>query len=247
MSEAQDLLLAFYERQREHELELNRAQAALEQGLLRNALLLNGAAATAYLTFVGSTDAGLPTAPMFLATLGTWSAGLFISVLGFNYTLKGQAAYAAAYKWRRRAIERVILTPALEEGGLQKLVAAAALETDPSAALLGHPEGRDGGAAATTMAREATSRRRSAGHAIRRGFFLARLASIAFLVGVVLGTASVVPSVRNAAGAGLELREGGNPTKLSRDGAVVSAVPRHVELPPAMVRAIERQTGVRLR
>jgi hypothetical protein len=48
-------------------------------------------------------------------------------------------------------------------------------------------------------------------------------------------------------GAGPELREGGNHTKVYRDGAFVSAVPRHTEIPSATVRAIERQTGVRLR
>ena len=47
--------------------------------------------------------------------------------------------------------------------------------------------------------------------------------------------------------AGLELREGGNHTKVYRDGAFVSAEPRHTEIPPATVRAIARRTAVRLR
>lgn len=203
MGDAQNLLLVFYERQREHELELNRAQAALEQSLLRNALLLNGAAATAYLTFVGSANANLPTTEMFVATLLAWMAGLGISVVGYNYALSGQAAYAAAYLWRRRAIERTILTPALEAGELQKPVAAAALDDDPSAALLGHRKAGDGPTTAAAMAELATSQRRCAAHAVQLGFFLARLATIAFVIGVVLGTASVVPSARHAAGAGL--------------------------------------------
>ena len=52
--------------------------------------------------------------------------------------------------------------------------------------------------------------------------------------------------VRELEAAGLTLKEGGNHTKVYRDGAYVSAIPRHREIHPETVRAIERQTGVKL-
>jgi HicA toxin of bacterial toxin-antitoxin, len=47
--------------------------------------------------------------------------------------------------------------------------------------------------------------------------------------------------------AGLTFTEGGNHTKVWRDGQYVSAVPRHCEIPENLVRAIQKQTGVTLK
>jgi HicA toxin of bacterial toxin-antitoxin, len=47
--------------------------------------------------------------------------------------------------------------------------------------------------------------------------------------------------------AGLTIEEGGNHTRILRDGKHLSAVPRHREIGESLVRAIERQTGVTLR
>ena len=47
--------------------------------------------------------------------------------------------------------------------------------------------------------------------------------------------------------AGLEIREGGNHSKVYKRGRYVSAIPRHTEIAESTVRAIEKQTGVKLR
>lgn len=43
------------------------------------------------------------------------------------------------------------------------------------------------------------------------------------------------------------MKEGASHTKVYRAGAMVSTVPRHAEIKEPTVRAIERQTGVKLR
>lgn len=53
--------------------------------------------------------------------------------------------------------------------------------------------------------------------------------------------------IRKLEAAGLELREGGNHTKVYRDGQMVSLVARHREIPENTARLIEQQTGVKLR
>lgn len=52
--------------------------------------------------------------------------------------------------------------------------------------------------------------------------------------------------IRLLQAAGLEIVEGGNHTLVYRDGIRVSAIPRHREIKTVLVRAIERQTGVKL-
>ena len=46
--------------------------------------------------------------------------------------------------------------------------------------------------------------------------------------------------------AGLTMVEGGNHTRVLRDGAYVSAISRQREIATPVVRAIEKQTGVTL-
>ncbi len=46
--------------------------------------------------------------------------------------------------------------------------------------------------------------------------------------------------------AGLDLIEGASHTLIYRNGVRVSTLPRHREIAPGTVRAIQRQTGVRL-
>jgi hypothetical protein len=47
--------------------------------------------------------------------------------------------------------------------------------------------------------------------------------------------------------AGLEIREGGNHSKVYRDGVFISALPRHSEINDMLVKAIEKQTGIALK
>jgi mRNA interferase HicA len=47
--------------------------------------------------------------------------------------------------------------------------------------------------------------------------------------------------------AGFDLREGGNHTKVYKDGVYVSAISRQREIAESVVRAIEKQTGIKLR
>ena len=47
--------------------------------------------------------------------------------------------------------------------------------------------------------------------------------------------------------AGLTTKEGGNHTKVYKDGRYVSAISRQREIAEPVVRSIERQTGVKLK
>jgi hypothetical protein len=53
--------------------------------------------------------------------------------------------------------------------------------------------------------------------------------------------------IRRLEAAGCELREGTKHTLVFREGVRVSAIPRDKEINTPMMRAIERQTGVKLR
>ena len=53
--------------------------------------------------------------------------------------------------------------------------------------------------------------------------------------------------IKKLEAAGLTMKEGGNHTKVYRDGQYVSAVSRQREIAESVVKAIEKQTGVPLR
>lgn len=53
--------------------------------------------------------------------------------------------------------------------------------------------------------------------------------------------------IKKLEAAGLELVEGGNHTKVMRDGRYLSALSRQREIAETVVKAIEKQTGVKLR
>lgn len=53
--------------------------------------------------------------------------------------------------------------------------------------------------------------------------------------------------IKKLEAAGLTIKEGGNHTKVYKDGVRVSTVPRHKEINELTARNIERQTGVKLR
>lgn len=53
--------------------------------------------------------------------------------------------------------------------------------------------------------------------------------------------------IRKLTEAGAELREGGNHTKVYIDGQYVSAISRQREIAESVVRAIEKQTNIKLR
>ena len=52
--------------------------------------------------------------------------------------------------------------------------------------------------------------------------------------------------IKKLEAAGLELVEGGNHTKVMRDGRYISALSRQREIAEPVVKAIEKQTGVKL-
>ena len=53
--------------------------------------------------------------------------------------------------------------------------------------------------------------------------------------------------IKKLEAAGLEIKEGGNHSKVYRDGRYVSAISRGREIAEPVVKAIEKQTGVKLR
>ncbi len=53
--------------------------------------------------------------------------------------------------------------------------------------------------------------------------------------------------IRKLRAAGAEIREGGNHSKVYIAGRYVAAISRQREIAESVVRAIEKQTGIRLR
>ncbi|WP_338445974.1 type II toxin-antitoxin system HicA family toxin [Pelagerythrobacter marensis] len=53
--------------------------------------------------------------------------------------------------------------------------------------------------------------------------------------------------IKKLKAAGFEMVEGGNHTKVMKNGRYVSAIGRHTEIAEPIVKAIEKQTGVSLR
>ena len=95
-----------YARDREHELELNRFTHRFEVERLKLLILLNGGAATAWLS-LGQSDAGLD--PLAIGAAAFWVIGLCLSVWATQAALETQRQFGRAYHSRRRADEAAIL------------------------------------------------------------------------------------------------------------------------------------------
>jgi hypothetical protein len=138
----QGFLLEKYRADRTHELELNKISAMYELALPQVAVLLNGAAATAFVSFVGTNLRSVfDNAPgsSGLALL-FWCAGILLALLAGYWSHEVQKGFAKAYRFRRIAIEITLLGHADE-------------------ILLGHEKG----ATAECMGTKATKLRTKAG------------------------------------------------------------------------------------
>ena len=105
--------LAVYQAQRSQELELNKAAAAYEHGLMSPLFLLNGGATVAFLTLLGAASSQDSTLKVSIVFGGSavilWSFGLLVTVLGVRQGYHVQVRYTRATTARRRWMENIIL------------------------------------------------------------------------------------------------------------------------------------------
>jgi tRNA (cytidine/uridine-2'-O-)-methyltransferase len=112
--------LSKYERDREHELELNKFTHALEVERLKVLQLLNGGAVTVFLGF--STlllhNDGAPRR-LGIAAAAAWVAGLVVAAGATQVQLWAQSHFSRAYRLRRTAVEwRGLVMPDNERAGV---------------------------------------------------------------------------------------------------------------------------------
>ncbi len=102
-----------------HELELNRATAAFEHGVLSPLYLLNGGAVIAFLTLVGAASADDSSLTIdtgwAVAAVGVWAAGLAAAALATWFGLQAQRGYAIGERSRRLTVERLIASDAVAD------------------------------------------------------------------------------------------------------------------------------------
>lgn len=98
--------LEWYKLHRQHELELNKATLSYEHERLRILAYLNGGAAAAFVTLLGSIwkDSTRPNIVSF-AALALWIGGLVVAWHAWKHAHNGQSAYTQAYHKRRRGEE----------------------------------------------------------------------------------------------------------------------------------------------
>jgi hypothetical protein len=102
-----DFLLEWYKLQRAHELELNKATLAYELELAKLLVLLNGAAAGAFLTLTGAVWKEGPR-PAFWGIAGAiicWLLGLLVAAGATDWAYGAQKEYTKAYRLRRNGEE----------------------------------------------------------------------------------------------------------------------------------------------
>ena len=108
-----DVELALYGGQRQHELELNRVSAGLELALVSPTLLLNGAAAVAFLTLLGAASASdsrlqLDVSRVRLA-IAIWCLGLLVAAFAVGAAHRSQRQFTMAVRARRVLYEGALL------------------------------------------------------------------------------------------------------------------------------------------
>jgi len=105
---AQDFLLEWYKLQREHELELNKATLAYELELARLLILLNGGAAGAFLTLIGTVwkeQARHDSLGWVCVAIIAWLIGLVVASFAIHRAYEIQRDYSTAYRYRRQLEE----------------------------------------------------------------------------------------------------------------------------------------------
>jgi hypothetical protein len=104
-------LLEWYKLHRAHELELNKATLAYELELAKLFLLMNGAAAGAFLTLIGTVwkDGPRPSYGLVASAIASWLAGLAAAAIATYMGYEGQREYTRAYLYRRRGIEAKLI------------------------------------------------------------------------------------------------------------------------------------------
>lgn len=108
-----DAELAVYDAQRQHELELNRVSAGLELAFVSPTLLLNGAAAVAFLTLLGAASASDSRIQLDLGAarlaIAIWCLGLLVAALAVGAAHQSQRQFTRAVRARRILYEGALL------------------------------------------------------------------------------------------------------------------------------------------
>lgn len=97
-------LIARYNADRAHELELDKASGQYELAFFQAGAILNGASATVFLSFLGSTLTKFELRSGFLiASFLLWIAGLAVALWGGNLSYEAQKEFVSARRNRRHA------------------------------------------------------------------------------------------------------------------------------------------------
>jgi hypothetical protein len=108
LSQARQFALQKYDRDRAHELELNKATLLYEHESLKILSYLNGGAAFVYVGFLGTTfkqDVKLTFCAHALP-VGLWALGLLATAMALWLMYESQVKFTQAYHARRRAEEK---------------------------------------------------------------------------------------------------------------------------------------------
>ena len=102
-----DFLLEWYKLQREHEIELNKATLTYELELAKLLVLLNGGAAGAFLTLIGTVwkEGRHPSLVWLAVAILSWLIGLLVAALTIHKAYEIQRDYSTAYRLRRQLEE----------------------------------------------------------------------------------------------------------------------------------------------
>lgn len=121
--EVNDTILRKYERDREHELELNKFSHVFELERLKLLQWLNGGGFVA-LTAVAGSDLGGSLPLLFVGfAVGAWLIGLWLAFQATQTALDTQVSFARAYHNRRRATEWRLLSRSFSSEDLARMVA----------------------------------------------------------------------------------------------------------------------------
>jgi hypothetical protein len=102
-----DFLLEWYKLTREPELELNKATLAYELELARLVVLLNGAAAGAFLTLTGAIwkEGARPAFVWVAGAIISWLIGLLAAAIATDRAYRAQREFTRAFRFRRQGEE----------------------------------------------------------------------------------------------------------------------------------------------
>jgi hypothetical protein len=102
-----DFLLEWYKLHRAHELELNKATLAYELELAKLLVLLNGAAAGAFLTLTGAIwkEGTHPAFDWIAVAIALWLFGLLAAAIATDVAYRAQSEFTRAYRLRRQGEE----------------------------------------------------------------------------------------------------------------------------------------------